>query len=561
MMEISEEQIGNSIGNIGRGIDTREYRIVPSRTKLNKLTYRQYLALSLIVTKLETDSIYPTKKELKETIGFKTDRMLIITLKALEKKGFIKFNGMDQINVLQITEKTKEILPLLIDKLLLIKEYTPYSEVRNKITRRTIENYLDMDIQHPFSINKKYIKLLNNEKEIVNRWYTLLEDFPPSLVWGRLEKYGISHDKIVLDPFCGSGTTTVTTKLYGAPCIGIDINPIATFVTKIKTTWRIDLDELKREINLILNDLHEATLLLNDLRITTPSLMNIPKMERYQWLKPYDQNNVAFIKERLLEVENEDIRNIFLLSLIGATQESSNASFCPGTSFYPFKKRPTFFNAFKEKLKMIYEDLKLLRSYKKNYQESLVYRKDMRQMAEIIESNSIDFLFTSPPYPNDLEYTRQTRLDLYLLDFIKDMKDVTKIKKKMIKGSTKLIYKESNSAKYVRDFRIIQDIAQKLEDALNDKKWGWDYPRMIQEYFGDIFLALKQTKHVLKKGGYAEFVVGDQTYKKILIPVGKVMTEMAKKLNYSEFKLETFRIRRSTIHDIPLKEEIVTLRK
>lgn len=120
--------------------------------------------------------------------------------------------------------------------------------------------------------------------------------------------------------------------------------------------------------------------------------MNIPKMERYQWLKPYDQNNVAFIKERLLEVENEDIRNIFLLSLIGATQESSNASFCPGTSFYPFKKRPTFFNAFKEKLKMIYEDLKLLRSYKKNYQESLVYRKDMRQMAEIIESNSIDFL-------------------------------------------------------------------------------------------------------------------------------------------------------------------------
>lgn len=84
-----------------------------------------------------------------------------------------------------------------------------------------------------------------------------------------------------------------------------------------------------------------------------------------------------------------------------------------------------------------------------------------------------------------------------------------------------------------------------------------DDSRIFRRYFP----RFKTNKTCFKKGGYAEFVVGDQTYKKILIPVGKVMTEMAKKLNYSEFKLETFRIRRSTIHDIPLKEEIVTLRK
>lgn len=530
--------------------------------KLNKLTYRQYVALVLIVTKLNANSVYPSKNDLKEIIGFKTDRMLKVTLDALEKKGFIKFNGLEHEPILSITEETKKAFSILIDKLFLIEKYTPYSEVREKISQEIRNNYLYINIAQPLLVNKEYIRFLNNEKHIVNRWYTLLEDFPPSLVWDRLERYGIGSRDRVLDPFCGSGTTVITAKLYGSECIGIDVNPVATFVTRVKTTWDVNLTEFKKEANSILNELHEASSILKEIRITTPTLMNIPKMERYQWLNPYNQNNVAFVKERVSEVDKKDIQNIFLLALVEAAQESSNVSFCPGTSFYPFKKRPSFFDAFKQKLTMIYEDLQLIKAQDIIANDRIsIYTEDMRKMTEFIDPETINYVFTSPPYPNDLEYTRQTRLDLYLLDFIRNMEDVTEIKKKMVKGSTKLVYKESNSARYVEDYPRVANVVHKLEEAFKDKKWGWDYPRMILEYFGDIYLAMHQTIEVLKEECYAQFVVGDQTYKQILIPVGKIMMEMAKELNYSSSNLETFRVRRSTLHNIPLKEEIVVLKK
>ena len=528
--------------------------------KLNKLTYRQYLALALILTKIDDGSNYPSKEELKKMVGFKTDRMLKVTLEALEGKGFIKFYGLEYDPILKILDETKKATSVLTDELLLIEDYTPYSKVKNKIHGAEKKDHLpQMDL--PISIDRDYLKFLNDEKQIVNRWYTLLEDFPPSLVWDKFEKYSLNSNNTVLDPFAGSGTTVVTAKLYGSKVIGIDVNPVAAFVTKVKTTWKINLEELKTEINSLLNDFQEVSPFLEEVRMSAPSLENIPKMERYQWLKPLNQNYVAFVKERLTEVLNDDIRNLFHLALVEAAQESSNVSFCPGTSFYPFKKRVTFFEAFNRKLRMMYEDLSLVKLHGVTDSKIPVYAEDMRQMTEFVAPSSIDFIFTSPPYPNDLEYTRQTRLDLYLLEFVKDMKDVTEIKKKMVKGSTKLIYKESDSAKYVEECPLIQDIVHKLRDAFKDKKWGWDYPRMVGEYFGDIFLAMEQTREVLKEGCCAQFVVGDQTYKQILIPVGKIMVEMGKKLNYRSSKLETFRVRRSTLHDIPLKEEIVILRK
>jgi len=113
----------------------------------------------------------------------------------------------------------------------------------------------------------------------------------------------------------------------------------------------------------------------------------------------------------------------------------------------------------------------------------------------------------------------------------------------------------------VEKFESVQEIVDALEKAFSDKKWGWDYPRMVKEYFGDIYIVLENIGEVLKEGGYALFVVGDQTYKKILIPVGEIMMELVQDLGFHSQRLETFRVRRSTLHSIPLKEEIVIFQK
>jgi len=204
--------------------------------------------------------------------------------------------------------------------------------------------------------------------------------------------------------------------------------------------------------------------------------------------------------------------------------------------------------------------LKLVQKFD-TYGKTKIFNKSATEASYFIEENSIDFIITSPPYPNDLEYTRQTRLELYLLDFVKNMDDVQRLKRKMIKGSTKLIYKEDNWGEYVKKFKTVQEIASQIERALSDKNWGFDYPRMIREYFGGMYVCLKEFYKVMKKDSYNLQVVGDQTYKNIVIPVGKIFVEMAKDIGYSDAYIELFRTRRSTTHDIPLPEEIVVIRK
>jgi site-specific DNA-methyltransferase (cytosine-N4-specific) len=50
---------------------------------------------------------------------------------------------------------------------------------------------------------------------------------------------GLFHpqdDSLVLDPFCGSGTTLVEAAAAGLGSIGIDVHPLATLIAKVKTT-------------------------------------------------------------------------------------------------------------------------------------------------------------------------------------------------------------------------------------------------------------------------------------------------------------------------------------
>lgn len=272
------------------------------------------------------------------------------------------------------------------------------------------------------------------------------------------------------------------------------------------------------------------------------------------------QKEVSLMKDLINEIDDEKIRKLFLVMLGKSAFDASYVALCPGTTFYPHRQKEPFFDVFCKKIAQVYNDLKLIQKFDA-YGKTKVFNKSAIEASSFIEENSVDFIITSPPYPNDLEYTRQTRLELYLLDFVKNMEDVQKLKKTMIKGSTKLIYKEDNYGEYVKDFKSVQEAADRIGEALSDKNWGFDYPKMIREYFGGMYLCLKEFYKIMRKGSYNLQVVGDQTYKNIVIPVGEIFVEIAKDIGYSDTHIELFRTRRSTTHEIPLPEEIVVIKK
>ena len=44
------------------------------------------------------------------------------------------------------------------------------------------------------------------------------------------------RNDIILDPFVGSGTTLVESKVLGRNAIGVDVNPLACLISRVKTT-------------------------------------------------------------------------------------------------------------------------------------------------------------------------------------------------------------------------------------------------------------------------------------------------------------------------------------
>lgn len=67
----------------------------------------------------------------------------------------------------------------------------------------------------------------------------------PQVARRLIQLYGRSGG-VLLDPFCGSGTSLVEARLAGMHAIGIDLNPFAVFLAKTKTT-DFDLEQVTHE--------------------------------------------------------------------------------------------------------------------------------------------------------------------------------------------------------------------------------------------------------------------------------------------------------------------------
>ena len=58
--------------------------------------------------------------------------------------------------------------------------------------------------------------------------------FNPQIAKSLLNIFGMCQGSNVLDPFCGSGTTLVECSHLGANGFGIDLNPLAVYITNAK---------------------------------------------------------------------------------------------------------------------------------------------------------------------------------------------------------------------------------------------------------------------------------------------------------------------------------------
>jgi DNA modification methylase len=513
----------------------------------NKLPFLQAQMLQKIYTDL-----YEKKQtnliELAEIADYPKDsKILKDAVLALVEKGYLLGN----------IDEGFELPEYCLDFFLKVVKKNDYKhknyskKLAHFVRNNTVKTHLFDEIQSISELNRF---------GVVHQWYDYLEDFPFQLIDEKIKEYKLPEKSLIVDPFAGSGTTLVSANLFNCNAIGFDANPLMCFISEVKTTFDVDLEILKQELNKIAEDFPKQIKNIDNLNLRYGFLDCMPKKELNQWLSPALQKETILLKNLIEHIDNQKVKNVLLLALSKSCFEASYVQLCPGTTFYPFREKPEFWDLFSKKAIQIYQDLEKVQKHK-NYGCSQLIKDTCLNAKDYIRPNSIDFIITSPPYPNDLEYTRQTRLEMYLLDFVKNMEDVQQIKKKMVKGSTKLIFKESNSENLINNFRSVKLVSDQIYEQTKAKNWGFDYPRMAREYFGDMYLCMKVFFDLLKPDAYFLQVVGDQTVKGVYIPVCDILIEMAQEIGYKNCRKELFRMRRSTGHNIALPEEIVIIQK
>src|SRR4051812_31286584 len=70
----------------------------------------------------------------------------------------------------------------------------------------------------------------------IHRWFRYREGFSPGLI------AALGLGRRILDPFCGSGSIMVGAAQQRCTSVGIDVNPLAAFVSDVKLSPLSDAD-------------------------------------------------------------------------------------------------------------------------------------------------------------------------------------------------------------------------------------------------------------------------------------------------------------------------------
>lgn len=421
---------------------------------------------------------------------------------------------------------------------------------------------------------------LREEDRAVHDWYRFVLSFPPHLVRNYLARFDVDSQNCVLDPFCGTGTTLVECKKLGIPSVGVEALPMAYFASKTKTDWDVDPDGLWQHANEIANITLErfrkqgisddGYLPLFDVspKDIVASLRGPPaetsKLLIKNSISPLPLHKTVELLDTLESQKDMLYYNLERLALAKSLVFSiSNLHFGPEVGVRRPKPDAPVVSVWLNSVQQIVDDLRIFNNRAST--KATVYNADSRAIQNILEPQSVDVVITSPPYPNEKDYTRTTRLESILLGFINNKKELQKLKKRLIRSNTRGVYKTDSDDTLVANHPEIQCLAKAIEDRRKElgKTSGFErmYARVTKLYFGGILLHLSQLRMVLRPGAQLAYVVGDQaSYLRIMIRTGQLLADIAESLGYEVVGTDLFRTRQATATKEELREEIVVLR-
>jgi tRNA G10 N-methylase Trm11 len=341
----------------------------------------------------------------------------------------------------------------------------------------------------------------------------------PQIAERILTKYGAgSH--LLFDPYCGTGTSLVEANVKGINAIGTDLNPLARLIAKAKTA-KINLQVL----DLYLKDFNDYSFnLIFDLHrisVVIPEIKNIDF-----WFDKTVQEKLAIIKTFIDKIEDENVSNFFKIAFSETVRESS---FTRNSEFKLFrmtaeqmqKFSPDVFGLMQSKLARNHKGLKAFLEQKQNA-NSQVYDFNTSNEVQHIENESVDIIVTSPPYGDSrttVAYGQFSRLANEWLD----VENANQIDNNLMGGK-----KQKQVCSF--DSQSLNDSLEKITNA--DEKRA----KEVSSFYCDYQKSIQNVAKIIKKGGYACYVVGNRKVKGEVLPTDEITKDFFENQGFSHIE-------------------------
>jgi len=319
---------------------------------------------------------------------------------------------------------------------------------------------------------------------------------------------------LVVDPFCGCGTTIVESLIYGRKSIGTDINPVAILISKAKIS-PIEPEKLIKEKEKLFS-LIEDKKEIEDKKFNERIIYWFPdKKIRLELLSIL--NNIYSLKD-------ENLKNFFLC---GFSQILKNCSIWLSKSNKPtrdFNKKPQEpIKAFKRQINsMIKKNLELYNLTRgKLIKEKRIILSDARKIPA--KDNSVKMIVTSPPYVTSYEYADLHQLTALWLEYTNNLNEF----REGFIGSTHKQDINHNGIKSQLALKTIDDLYKKSKkEALGTKNYFLEMQQCFQEMY-----------RILSTGGRACIVIGNTRLRGVDILNAEIFVEIMNNLGFKTYKI------------------------
>ncbi len=407
------------------------------------------------------------------------------------------------------------------------------------------------------------------EDEPVHGWYRFVLSFPPHLVRKYISEMAMDG-RYLLDPFVGTGTTIIESCRSGINAYGCDALPINPYLIGAKKhAIAIRRDLIAKRANKVLVKYNE---------LWDSGLFWQPDREAMALLLKNSISAEPFAKTcALLEAIHQCnwksplFKQIFHLVVADKLpMEFGNLKFGPEVGVGKIKDDADVPTIWREGVQRICDDKKTFEPGQWDH-GFFAEIHDARTIADLQhraftrDENKFGMVFTSPPYPNEKDYTRTQRLEMVMLGFLKNKQQLQTIKRRMICSNTRNAYVDLADGDLVADVPVIRNICSDIEERRLElgKDSGFEraYHRVVSNYFGGMLRHLQSLREVMLPGAMCGYVVGDQaSFLRVHIPTGAILMDLAERAGFIPERIDLFRTRPSTVTGQDLREEVVIFR-